>query len=140
MSSPGRKNTPPSKKCRLAEIVQYKCDPEQRTSAAPPQWHCLPVIRIFRICQGRPAVEITKFIDMNVETGAVQVPSQSRLRPGEMSYDTTIRSPMITSQAHYAQGSQLGSQVGYRSRTWNPRCLGRVPYRSHTSQGRGITS
>lgn len=29
-------------------------------------------------CQDRPAVELTKFVDMNVETGAVQVPPQSR--------------------------------------------------------------
>ncbi|EIW55468.1 uncharacterized protein TRAVEDRAFT_130257 [Trametes versicolor FP-101664 SS1] len=76
MASSTGKETPPSKKCRLAEIVQFKCEPGLQADG-PPQWHCLPVIRIFRICQDRPAVELTKFVDMNVETGAVQVPPQS---------------------------------------------------------------
>ncbi|KAI0372106.1 hypothetical protein BV20DRAFT_964836 [Pilatotrama ljubarskyi] len=66
----------PRGKCRLAEIVQFKCEPGEQLNV-PPQWHCLPVIRIFRICQNRPAVELTRFIDMNVETGAVHVPPQS---------------------------------------------------------------
>ncbi|KAH9852470.1 hypothetical protein C2E23DRAFT_825675 [Lenzites betulinus] len=63
-------------KCRLAEIVQFKCEPGQQAEGLP-QWHCLPVIRLFRICQNRPAVEVTKFVDIDVETGAIQVPSQS---------------------------------------------------------------
>ncbi|KAI8986751.1 hypothetical protein BD414DRAFT_440212 [Trametes punicea] len=61
--------------CRLAEIVQYHCDPPH--DPADPQWHCLPVIRIFRICKDRPAVELTRFVQVNVETGAVHIPSQS---------------------------------------------------------------
>ncbi|KAI0777282.1 hypothetical protein BD413DRAFT_467936 [Trametes elegans] len=62
-------------KCRLAELVQYKCEPEQLSGTL--RWHCLPIVRIFRICQNRPAVELTRYVDINVETGAVQVPAQS---------------------------------------------------------------
>ncbi|OSD08179.1 hypothetical protein PYCCODRAFT_1358328 [Trametes coccinea BRFM310] len=69
------RNRDAPQKCRLAEIVQYRCDPPQDSNH--PQWHCLPIIRIFRICQNRPAVELTRFVEINVETGAVHVPSQS---------------------------------------------------------------
>ncbi|KAI0674453.1 hypothetical protein C8Q78DRAFT_1067470 [Trametes maxima] len=81
----------PHKKCRLAEIVQFKCEPGQQPNG-PPQWHCLPVIRIFRICQNRPAVELTRFVDMNVETGAVQVPPQlSRTLPKGKAWRDVVR-------------------------------------------------
>ncbi|KAH9897006.1 hypothetical protein C8Q73DRAFT_437670 [Cubamyces lactineus] len=71
--------------CRLAEIVQFNCNPQEDTA----EWHCLPIIRIFRICQNRPAVELTRFVEMDVETGAVHVPPRSRASCGGMLFDTS---------------------------------------------------
>ena len=39
-------------KCRLAEIVQYKCDLDVGQEGEP-QVHCWPVPRIFRMCVSR---------------------------------------------------------------------------------------
>ncbi|OBZ78297.1 hypothetical protein A0H81_02441 [Grifola frondosa] len=58
----------PHEKCRLAEIVQYSCDAEV-TSEGQPQLRCWPIPRIFRICPGRPAVELTRFVDVDAQTG-----------------------------------------------------------------------
>ncbi|KAI0336800.1 hypothetical protein GY45DRAFT_1237731 [Cubamyces sp. BRFM 1775] len=66
-------NADTHRQCRLAEIVQFNCNPTEDSV----EWHCLPIIRIFRICQNKPAVELTRFIEMDVETGAVHVPPQS---------------------------------------------------------------
>ncbi|KAH9933908.1 uncharacterized protein B0H18DRAFT_870421 [Fomitopsis serialis] len=66
-----------SSKCRLAEIVQYKCDIEVGKRGEP-QVHCWPVPRIFRICPGRPAVELTRFVEMNMSTGEVHLPPEAR--------------------------------------------------------------
>ncbi|PCH44964.1 hypothetical protein WOLCODRAFT_77530 [Wolfiporia cocos MD-104 SS10] len=63
-------------KCRLAEIVQYRCDAEQ-TQRGEPQFHCWPIPRIFRICPGRPAVEMTRFIDVDMSTGEISIPPES---------------------------------------------------------------
>ncbi|KAI0360526.1 hypothetical protein OH77DRAFT_1393369 [Trametes cingulata] len=71
-----RVDADPVGKCRIAEIVQFQCEPGEQLNG-PPEWHCLPVIRIFRICQNRPAVELTRFVDVNTETGAVHIPPQS---------------------------------------------------------------
>ncbi|KAI0937526.1 hypothetical protein AcW1_001617 [Taiwanofungus camphoratus] len=68
--------TPAQSKCRLAEIVQYKCEAEV-TSAGEPQFHCWPIPRIFRICPGRPAVEMTRFVDVDMNTGEISVPPES---------------------------------------------------------------
>lgn len=88
----------PREKCRLAEILQYQCEADQAAGGA--QMHCLPVPRIFRMytlsvialtprglgvlishassCPNRPAVEMTRFIHVDLETGAVHLPPQSR--------------------------------------------------------------
>jgi len=58
-------------KCRIAEIMQYDCDVEQDV-AGRAQVHCWPVPRIFRICPGRPAVEITRYVNTNALTGLVK--------------------------------------------------------------------
>ena len=42
----------PHSKCRLAEIVQYKCDFDVGQEGEP-QMHCWPVPRIFRMCVSR---------------------------------------------------------------------------------------
>ncbi|KAI1798065.1 hypothetical protein LXA43DRAFT_876313 [Ganoderma leucocontextum] len=66
----------PREQCRLAEIVQYRCDAE-RADGGRAQMHCLPVPRIFRICRNRPAVEMTRFVDVDLETGAIHIPAQA---------------------------------------------------------------
>ncbi|EPS97974.1 hypothetical protein FOMPIDRAFT_1127382 [Fomitopsis schrenkii] len=63
-------------KCRLAEIVQYKCDLDVGEQGEP-QVHCWPVPRIFRICAGRPAVELTRFVHMDLNTGEVTLPPET---------------------------------------------------------------
>ncbi|KAH9921383.1 hypothetical protein B0H21DRAFT_200128 [Amylocystis lapponica] len=63
-------------KCRLAEIVQYQCE-QELTRAGTPQYHCWPITRIFRICGGRPAVEMTRFAHVDVDTGEVSVPPEA---------------------------------------------------------------
>ena len=89
----------PREQCRLAEILQFQCDAEV-ASGGDQRVHCLPVPRIFRMyvpctslspslrpthvrvtwvsCKNRPAVEMTRFVDVDLETGAVHLPSQSR--------------------------------------------------------------
>ncbi|TFK89903.1 hypothetical protein K466DRAFT_485816 [Polyporus arcularius HHB13444] len=76
MSAPST-SSPAREKCRLAEVLQYKCTLEQEADGRPTV-RCLPVPRIFRICPNRPAVEMTRFIDVDLETGAVRdIPSES---------------------------------------------------------------
>ncbi|KXN84117.1 hypothetical protein AN958_00442 [Leucoagaricus sp. SymC.cos] len=59
--------------CRIAEIVQYSCNVE-RDANGNPQTHCFPIPRIFKLCRGRPAVEITKLVDIDLATGEVIIP------------------------------------------------------------------
>ncbi|KZP28093.1 hypothetical protein FIBSPDRAFT_689460, partial [Athelia psychrophila] len=61
-------------KCRIAEIVQYTCDLEKEGNGRQ-RVHCFPIPRIFRICPGRPAVEITKFVNINEHTGETEIPA-----------------------------------------------------------------
>ncbi|KAI0797225.1 hypothetical protein BC629DRAFT_1286002 [Irpex lacteus] len=81
MSSPPSSITadstsPPKPKCRLAEIVQFDCDQETDSSGTP-RFHCWPVPRIFRLCPGRPAIEITRYVDTHEGTGAVKLSSEA---------------------------------------------------------------
>jgi len=72
------KFTPPlseEPKCQLAEIVQYTCDIE-RGPRGKPQVYCVPIPRFFRICSDRPAVEITRIVDVDTHTGVVTLPSR----------------------------------------------------------------
>ncbi|KAI0047697.1 hypothetical protein FA95DRAFT_1454891, partial [Auriscalpium vulgare] len=62
--------------CRIAEVLQFSCDLEA-THTGRPQYHCFPIPRLFRICPGRPAVEITRFVDINLSTGEVDIPPES---------------------------------------------------------------
>ncbi|EKM75802.1 hypothetical protein AGABI1DRAFT_116134 [Agaricus bisporus var. burnettii JB137-S8] len=59
--------------CRLGEIVQFVCNLEQ-DAGGQPQIHCFPLPRIFKLCPGSPAVEITKLVDIDLATGEVVVP------------------------------------------------------------------
>ncbi|CAL1709059.1 unnamed protein product [Somion occarium] len=68
-------SSPSSGKCRLAEIIQYSCDEE--IVRGNYTYHCWPIVRIFRLCPGRPAVELTRFVNVESSTGAIEVPSTS---------------------------------------------------------------
>ncbi|PWN43544.1 hypothetical protein IE81DRAFT_346536 [Ceraceosorus guamensis] len=43
--------------CRLAELVQYDC------ALKGEQVVCKPIERIFKVCSGRPAVEVTRVVE-----------------------------------------------------------------------------
>ncbi|KAF8524472.1 hypothetical protein JB92DRAFT_2703684 [Gautieria morchelliformis] len=57
--------------CRLFEIEQYICEIEDKNNS---RVRCYPLPRIFRICQGRPAVEVTALAEINPKTGELNVP------------------------------------------------------------------
>ncbi|KAJ3503441.1 hypothetical protein NMY22_g18250 [Coprinellus aureogranulatus] len=59
--------------CRLAEILQYMCNLEFDKKSRKQQLVCTQVPRIFRLCPGRPAVEVTRVADINMATGEVTV-------------------------------------------------------------------
>ncbi|KAF9456870.1 hypothetical protein BDZ94DRAFT_1176770 [Collybia nuda] len=61
---------PSSGDCQIAEIVQYTCEIESNGGM-----NCFPIPRIFRLCSGRPAVEITRLVNIDMETGEVEVPA-----------------------------------------------------------------
>ncbi|EGO03535.1 hypothetical protein SERLA73DRAFT_119233 [Serpula lacrymans var. lacrymans S7.3] len=64
-----------SKKCRIAEMIQYTCELEETDGGMRP--HCYPLLRIFRMCPDRPACEITKFTNINTNTGEVEIPGET---------------------------------------------------------------
>ncbi|KAF8067633.1 hypothetical protein FPV67DRAFT_1143050 [Lyophyllum atratum] len=68
--------TPMPGKCRISEILQYSCDVD--TSGPAP---LNPIKLFFSIvhyrCPGRPTVEITKLVNVNMITGEVEVPADS---------------------------------------------------------------
>ncbi|EKM56541.1 uncharacterized protein PHACADRAFT_92606 [Phanerochaete carnosa HHB-10118-sp] len=76
MSETSATTTPETKKCRIAELVQYSCEREEDASGNS-QFHCWPIPRVFRICTGRPAVEITRYVDADVTTGEIKLPPQA---------------------------------------------------------------
>ncbi|WFC97822.1 hypothetical protein MYAM1_000542 [Malassezia yamatoensis] len=47
--------------CKLAELTQFHCQLLQNRIV------CQPVERIFRICPGRPAVEVTHLVEYNAQ-------------------------------------------------------------------------
>jgi len=57
--------------CKLAEILQYECTMENKRSALV----CYPLSRVFRICPGLPAVEITAFLRLDERTGNMVIPN-----------------------------------------------------------------
>ena len=95
MSSSSPTTVPTPAKCRIAEILQYSCDLED-DGRGRPQYHCWPVPRVFRMwvhalrdfnryvdrqlcrCPGRPAVEITRFVDVDMTSGEIRLPHETR--------------------------------------------------------------
>ncbi|KAF9256596.1 hypothetical protein L218DRAFT_881399 [Marasmius fiardii PR-910] len=58
--------------CFISEIIQYSCD-SVVSPEGQPLIHCFPISRLFRICQGAPAVEITRVVDID-DQGVVSIP------------------------------------------------------------------
>ncbi|KAJ7336440.1 hypothetical protein B0H14DRAFT_2933778 [Mycena olivaceomarginata] len=80
--------------CRIAEIMQYSCVPKNATV------HCVPIPRLFRICPGRPAVEVTRVLNVDLTTGYVEMPRhlEQKLPEGKawadvIRYDTSSEDP-----------------------------------------------
>ncbi|KJA21556.1 hypothetical protein HYPSUDRAFT_124972, partial [Hypholoma sublateritium FD-334 SS-4] len=59
--------------CRIAEIVQHSCEVVQ-DSTGTNIVECFPVLRFFQLCKGHPAVEITKFIEIDANDGGIEIP------------------------------------------------------------------
>ncbi|KAA1473057.1 hypothetical protein DENSPDRAFT_779499 [Dentipellis sp. KUC8613] len=66
----------PSSKCQLVELLHYSCELRQEADGSR-QFHCFPIPRILRICPGRPAVEITRFVNIDMTTGEVEIPPEA---------------------------------------------------------------
>ncbi|KAI0280392.1 hypothetical protein BGY98DRAFT_914762 [Russula aff. rugulosa BPL654] len=62
-----------SQGCQIAEILQFTCE-MQATKHETQRFHCFPIPRLFMLCQGQPAVEITRIVKLNPSTGEVDVP------------------------------------------------------------------
>ncbi|KAG7091973.1 hypothetical protein E1B28_008362 [Marasmius oreades] len=62
----------PETKCYVSEIMQYSCDLAM-SQGGKPLIRCFPISRLFRICQGIPAVEITRVADVD-DKGMVRIP------------------------------------------------------------------
>ncbi|KAF9446572.1 hypothetical protein P691DRAFT_708264 [Macrolepiota fuliginosa MF-IS2] len=74
MGREGNQTSPGERaQCRIAEILQYSCNVEKDANGQP-QVHCFPIPRIFKLCRGLPAVEITTLVDIDLATGEVVIP------------------------------------------------------------------
>ncbi|KAJ7484648.1 hypothetical protein FB451DRAFT_1233046 [Mycena latifolia] len=60
-------------KCRIAEITQHSCLPK-KNRLGHPVVHCVPIPRLFRICPDKPAVEVTRVLEIDLATGSVEMP------------------------------------------------------------------
>ncbi|KAJ7151074.1 hypothetical protein C8R46DRAFT_1123177 [Mycena filopes] len=63
----------PERHCRIAEITQYSCEPTKDRFGRVVV-HCVPIPRLFRICPNRPAVEVTRSLNIDLATGFVEMP------------------------------------------------------------------
>ncbi|KAJ7637054.1 hypothetical protein FB45DRAFT_908098 [Roridomyces roridus] len=61
-------------KCRFAEIIQYNCVPRTNRQGHPTTVYCVPIPRLFRLCPDRPAVEVTRLLDVDLTTGYIEIP------------------------------------------------------------------
>ncbi|KAJ6571859.1 hypothetical protein B0H19DRAFT_1131601 [Mycena capillaripes] len=75
-------------KCRIAEIMQYSCNPKKNRLGRY-EVHCVPIPRLFRICPDRPAVEVTRVLNVDLTTGHVKLPQTlgEKLPKGKLWHD-----------------------------------------------------
>ncbi|KAI0264725.1 hypothetical protein BC834DRAFT_813069, partial [Gloeopeniophorella convolvens] len=62
--------------CRVAEILQFSCPIETSGNGAQ-RFHCFPLPRLFKLCPGQPAVEITRTVKIDASTGEVDIPEDA---------------------------------------------------------------
>ncbi|KAF8198575.1 hypothetical protein BJ912DRAFT_845642 [Pholiota molesta] len=67
-------HTTKKSECHIAEILQHTCIPESN-SQGQEIMQCFPILRIFKLCKGQPAVEITRFINVDPTNGAIEIPA-----------------------------------------------------------------
>ncbi|KAJ2922146.1 hypothetical protein H1R20_g14952, partial [Candolleomyces eurysporus] len=79
--------------CRLAEIVQYTCSLERDKRTGKQQLLCTQLPRIFKLCPGKPAVEVTRVADVNLATGEVDVPEALPSQIKAKEWTSVIRYP-----------------------------------------------
>ncbi|KAH9040521.1 hypothetical protein EDB84DRAFT_1267445 [Lactarius hengduanensis] len=58
--------------CQIAELLQFSCQ-IQLSDRGHQQFHCFPIPRLFRLCQGEPAIEITRVASTDPSTGKVNI-------------------------------------------------------------------
>ncbi|SNX83554.1 uncharacterized protein MEPE_02261 [Melanopsichium pennsylvanicum] len=75
-----------SDNCRLAELTQYHCDLHKNRVV------CQPIDRIFRICKGRPAVEVSHIVEFD-ESGKPHLPPHLSEAMPPSSHWHELRSP-----------------------------------------------
>ncbi|EIM82081.1 uncharacterized protein STEHIDRAFT_124892 [Stereum hirsutum FP-91666 SS1] len=94
-------------RCRIAEILQYSCDWSKKDNRI----NCLPFPRLFRICPGRPAVEITRQVRVDIKTGEVEIPPEVHqfLPKGKPWRDVVRYSQDESSEPPDSQGQQTAT-------------------------------
>ncbi|VDB92512.1 unnamed protein product [Peniophora sp. CBMAI 1063] len=68
-----------TRRCRILEILHYTC-PAEPDEYGRPRYSCYPIPRIFNVCEGIPAVEITKAVSIDPGTGEVTIPPAAEKR------------------------------------------------------------
>ncbi|KAJ3799289.1 hypothetical protein GGU11DRAFT_514916 [Lentinula aff. detonsa] len=81
-SSKSESSTSRSEKCRIAEIIQYTCELEQSQTEGH-VIRCFPLSRLFKICPGRPGIELTKVLNVD-EGGVVELPDNIKQPIGKL--------------------------------------------------------
>ncbi|CBQ71042.1 conserved hypothetical protein [Sporisorium reilianum SRZ2] len=76
----------PKPDCRLAELTQYHCDLHTNRVV------CQPIDRIFRLCKGRPAVEVSHIVEFD-EAGKPYLPDHLSEAMPPSSHWHELRSP-----------------------------------------------
>ncbi|PPQ92128.1 hypothetical protein CVT25_007959 [Psilocybe cyanescens] len=59
--------------CVIAEILQHTCLVKTAYDGTI-SYHCFPIPRILKLCPGQPAVELTKFINIEMQSGEIDIP------------------------------------------------------------------
>ncbi|CAO1628780.1 unnamed protein product [Sympodiomycopsis kandeliae] len=68
-SPPSPSIKPPKEVCPLGEIIQYECELGNKKGT---KILCSPISRIYRLCAGRPAVEVTHHVKFDEQGRAYE--------------------------------------------------------------------
>ncbi|TRM57485.1 hypothetical protein BD626DRAFT_574526 [Schizophyllum amplum] len=59
----------PASRCRIEEVSMFfECQPK-KSPGQPPRIDCSPVPRFFLLCEGSPALEVTRAVKTDADTG-----------------------------------------------------------------------